>query len=384
MMNHVCAPEKCKGCGLCQNICPINCITLTYNAEGFLDPIKDLSQCIQCGLCSNRCIAEKIKVAPSADSTLYCAQSLDSENISNCTSGGIFGELAKVVIEKYSGVVYGAVYENAFRVKHTRAETIQETLPMHYSKYVQSDTSGVYQSVKKDILNSRTVLFTGTPCQVTALRSFLGKEYENLLCMDVLCHGVMSTNVLRDYIRYVLPSEQDLDNLDVCFRSKKIPQNNASFVISRDSKILYYESFYGTKEGIGRAFGGQFANREVCTSCAFRELGRYSDITVGDYVKENVPNTLSHSLVLVNTEKGNRFFEQMSVEKRLLADDERTFSLERVKRKVPQNKLRKRFFKMYTEQGINETTTDLWKSKDPPLWRRICLIFYKLLKRSQV
>ncbi len=381
MTKYVCAPHKCMGCGMCQNICPKACITLEYDSEGFLNPVKDLMRCTQCDLCSDYCIAEGISLIPSADSILYCAKSLSTENLSNCTSGGIFGELANTVITKYNGVVYGAVYDNGYHVKHVRGETIQDTQPMHYSKYVQSDTSGIYLSVMKDLKDGRTVLFTGTPCQIVALRCFIGKEYKNLLCMDVLCYGVMSTYVLRDYIQYVLPSEKELEHLEICFRSKKIPKSNSSFVISRGGEVLYHEPFHSAKSGIGRAFGALFVNRVSCTDCAFRELGRYSDLTVGDYVSENTPNTFSHSLVMVNTEKGQTFFLQLLLKKQLLTDDERNFSLRRVKRKTPENKQRTRFFKMYLVQGINNKTVALWKRKYPSLWQILYAKYCKMTRR---
>lgn len=381
MTDYICSPEMCKGCGLCQNICPIGCITLEYNVEGFLNPVRNMELCTRCGLCSDWCITQRNSLQSSCDSAVYCTQSCDEENLSNCTSGGFFGELARIIIEKKAGVVYGAVYDDTYHVKHARAETILETLPMHYSKYVQSDTSQVYKEVKKDLKDRRIVLFTGTPCQIVALKCFLNREYENLLCMDVLCHGVMSTTVLRDYIRYILPSEEGLEHIEVCFRSKKIPHSKSSFVLSKDGQILHHEPFHDSKEGIGRAFGGMIVNRVSCTNCEFRVLGRYSDITAGDYVEENVYNDFTHSLILVNTEKGQEFFDQLPIKKQLLTGGEREFSLKRVQRKVIQNKQRNHFFKLYTQKGINETITALWRRRSPSVWRRICARCSKLLRK---
>lgn len=371
--------ERCKGCGLCQNICPVNCIVLKYDEEGFLNPVRDISRCIYCGRCMNECIINCNQLVHSGDYNLYCAQSKDTENLRTSSSGGLFGELATLIIEGYKGVVYGAVYENVYRVRHARAENMRETLPMHYSKYVQSDTSGIYKEVKKDLETDRTVLFTGTPCQIYALKSFLGREYKRLFCMDVLCYGVMSTNVLRDYIRYVLPSEENIEGIDICFRSKinEVP----SFVVSRNEKILHQESFYDTKKGIGKGFGGNFVNRRSCTDCEFQGNKRYSDITVGDYVKQNVKNDYSNSLVMINTEKGKLLFEKLNIKKQALTEEEKIFTLQRVSRKTPFNKKRALFFNIYREQGINNYSVSLWNSKEPTKFIKVCSrIYTRLLK----
>lgn len=362
-MGYICVTEKCKGCGLCQNICPTNCISLDYDKEGFIVPIKDMDKCIRCNLCNKTCIVNRNDILPSDNSIFYCAQSLDIEDVENCTSGGIFGELARTIIEKFNGIVYGAIFDNNFCVKHDRSESVKDILPMHYSKYVQSNTADIYKKVKEDLCVNRNVLFTGTPCQIVALKNYLGEDYKNLICMDVLCFGVMSTSVLHDYIRYVIPKEENIENLEVCFRSKKISKTAPSFVLSKDSNIIYNEPFYGNQKGIGRGFGGAFINRVSCTECEFKQIGRFSDITVGDYVPQNLENDFSHSLVLINSRKGDELFKCLSLNKRLLSENEKIFVADRVNKKNHINKLRGTFFELYLEQGITEKSLALWKCK---------------------
>lgn len=370
--------ELCKGCGLCQNICPNDCISMEYDEEGFLIPIKDETNCSGCNICMRKCIAINTLAFPSSNIELYCAKSEDKNNLSFSTSGGIFGELAKSVIENHNGVVYGAVYENAFSVKHVRAITVEDTIPMHYSKYVQSNTTGIYRQVRADLLAKRTVLFTGTPCQIVALKTFLGKEYDELICMDVLCYGVMSTYVLRDYIKYVLHSTDELTNINVCFRSKRIPNSRASFILTKGDDLLFHEPFYDAKKGIGRGFGGGFVNRESCNKCEYQQIGRYSDITLGDYVKQNTVNDLSSSLVLINSKKGQILFDNLVLKKELLADKDRDFSLARVNKKTQKNKYRDDFFDAYINCGINETTIEIWEKDTSNITRKLYSKCYKL------
>lgn len=371
--------ELCKGCGLCQNICPNDCISMEYDEEGFLIPIKDETNCSGCNICMRKCIAINTLAFPSSNIELYCAKSKDKNNLSFSTSGGIFGELAKSVIENHNGVVYGAVYENAFSVKHVRAITVEDTIPMHYSKYVQSNTTGIYRQVRADLLAKRTVLFTGTPCQIVALKTFLGKEYDELICMDVLCYGVMSTYVLRDYTKYVLHSSDELTNINVCFRSKRIPNIRASFVVSKEDNILFHEPFYDVKAGIGRGFGGGFANRTSCNNCEYQQVGRYSDITLGDYVCENTVSDLSSSLVLVNSKKGQVFFDNLCIEKKLLNDLDKKFSLERVGKKTKKNRYRDIFFKAYLDSGMVDSTVNIWKKDTRSFWNKMYSKLYVLI-----
>lgn len=293
----------------------------------------------------------------------------------------MFGELAKVIIEIYHGVVYGAVYENTYQVRHVRAETLKDTVSMHYSKYVQSDTSEIYKSVKRDLIDERTVLFTGTPCQIVALKSFLAKDYEKLYCMDVLCFGVMSTSVLRDYIRFVLPAKEKMEGIDVFFRAKMGPDSQPSFVISRNGVVLHKEGFHGSKKGIGRGFGGGFTIRKSCFNCEFQSYSRYSDISVGDYVKQNVENDFSNSLLLINTDKGKELLSKLDISKQLLSCDEKEFSGKRVSKKTPINRQQVVFFRKYVKEGISENTVGIWGKKTFNGWEKLVCILYTFWKR---
>lgn len=376
----ICNAKDCKGCGLCQNICPNDCISLQYDAEGFLNPIVDETKCVGCGICSEQCIANNKSYKINEACELFRAQSADNDNLLNCTSGGVFGELAKIVIEKYSGVVYGAVYGENYIVKHNRAEDFSDILAMRYSKYNQSDTSGVYRLVKQDAENGRIVLFTGTPCQIVALKQYLGKDYSNLFLMDVLCYGVMSTLVLQDYIRYVIPDEAESGHIDVCFRSKKISRKLPHFTLSVNGKNIYSEPFYESGRGIGRAFGGAVINRLSCSGCEFQDCGRYSDITVGDYTERNIKSEYNSNLVIINSEKGKKLFEQAELNKQPLIGEKRDYSLERLKNKSPVNAKREKFFSIYTQYGLNEKALLLWKEKRITIFNKIAAKVTAILK----
>ena len=304
---NICKKIKCTGCSACLNTCLHDAIQLIENEKGFLYPEIDESKCVDCGLCVKTCPVN-CETDANTYKAVYAALDKRDEDRAKSTSGGIFAVLAKHII-KQGGYVYGAALDNDLVVRHIEVHTFECLDKLRNSKYVQSEIGYSYQNAKKRLRDGALVLFSGTPCQIAGLKNYLGKEYSNLLTIDILCHGVPSPGVFRKYIK----SEEKIVNsklVDIQFRSKGIGWK----------KLLtdrYFEN--GQKADWGDTFVPGFLNnyylRESCYSCVYATDKRQGDITLGDYwgYKESAPEYIEDddkgiSLVIINTEKGQNAF----------------------------------------------------------------------------
>lgn len=216
-------PASCCGCTACASICPHDAISMKPDVMGFLYPLVDESKCIECGLCEKVCaFNEKYDTSlnlPQPDA--YAARHKDMKEVETSRSGAAFIAISDYVLDQ-GGVVYGAGYEDHFRVVHKRAVTKEERDEFKGSKYVQSDLTGIFRSVRTDLKNGLTVLFSGTPCQTAGLNAFIGKKLrENLILLDIVCHGVPGPYIWRDYLLY-LEKKQGKRITYVNFRDKQL------------------------------------------------------------------------------------------------------------------------------------------------------------------
>lgn len=203
--------SQCCGCTACASICAHDAITMQPDALGFLYPVVDKDKCVDCGLCEKVCAFND-----HYDTSLnlsqpdaYAARHKDMQEVETSRSGAAFIAISDYVLEN-GGVVYGAGYADHFRVVHKRATTKEERDEFKGSKYVQSDLDHVFRQVKKDLKDGLTVLFSGTPCQTAGLNSYIGKKLrENLILVDIVCHGVPSPYMWRDYIAYLEKKQGD-------------------------------------------------------------------------------------------------------------------------------------------------------------------------------
>lgn len=212
----------CCGCTACASICPKDAITMEPDTLGFKYPNVDLSKCIDCGLCEKVCAFNENydKSLNLKEPEIYAARHKDMHEIETSRSGAAFIAISDRILEK-CGVVYGAGYADHFRVVHKRATTKEERDEFKGSKYVQSDLNGVFRQVKKDLKEGLTVLFSGTPCQTSGLASYVGKKLrENLILVDIVCHGVPGPYMWRDYLDY-LEKKQGSKICWVSFRDKQ-------------------------------------------------------------------------------------------------------------------------------------------------------------------
>ena len=191
--------EKCCGCGACLCACPTNCISMNRDKKDFEYPEVDVSRCIECGACVRVCPFINTYDGGYAPMECYAAINPNLQERLASSSGGIFILMAKRIIDE-GGVVIGAVFNSRMEVEHTVAETMEEVYPMMGSKYVQSSTGKVFESVRKNLKEGRKVLVTGTQCQIAGLNHYLGKDYENLVTVELICHGAPSPEVWSAYL----------------------------------------------------------------------------------------------------------------------------------------------------------------------------------------
>lgn len=308
--------KECCGCGACVQVCPMDCINIEQNIEGFYYPKLDSAKCIKCKKCINTCPVnqKEISVLPK-DKILKAYAGYNTNLIEqySSSSGGIFVLLAELVIEK-GGVVFGAAFGQDFQVKHMCAESKEQLKYLKGSKYVQSYTGNTFIKAKNYLQDKRLVLFSGTPCQIEGLLHFLGKAYENLITVDLFCTGVPSPGIWSDYLNY--RKEQAYAKKPTCinFRNKASGWEDYRVCFSFDNGIEYSK---GSKEDIYMKgfISGAFL-QQACYNCKFKNIERNSDLTLGDFwgVKKEQPecyNTYGVSAIIVQSEKGEKLLKKL-------------------------------------------------------------------------
>lgn len=300
----------CCGCTACASICPKDAIIMEPDILEFKYPSVDLSKCIDCGLCEKVCAFNENydKSLNLEEPEIYAARHKDIHEIETSRSGATFIAISDYILEN-GGIVYGVGYKDHFRVAHKRATTKEERNEFKGSKYVQSDLDGIFRQVKEDLKQGNTVLFSGTPCQTAGLNSYIGKKLrENLVLVDIVCHGVPSPYIWRDYLSYI---EKKYKNkvVKVDFRDKSRmgwSGHIESFVFDNGKKI---ESKIYTI-----LFQQNIMLRQSCGKCFFTNFKRPSDLTIGDYwgwkkISDNFnADNKGCSLVFINTKKGYEIF----------------------------------------------------------------------------
>ena len=338
----------CCGCTACKNICPKNAIEMKEDEEGFLYPVVDKEKCINCGLCKKTCPILNKNEEKKINQSAYIVNNKETEIRKESTSGGAFTAIAEYVIEN-DGVVFGATFDKNFKVVHKYVTNKEDLKEFRGSKYVQSDLKGTFIEVKKFLENKKMVCFSGTPCQIEGLKTFLGKEYENLITVDIVCHAVPSPLVWRKYLEYEKQSNKMNKIQEVLFRDKsKYGYKYSLMTIKADNKE--YSEGVETDPYL-RAFFGDLSDRPACYNCKFKKQYRLSDFTIWDcFTVENFDKNLDDdkgtTRVLIHSEKGKEIFEKIK-EKFYYKEIEVTKLVKNVKemyKSVNMNKNRKEFF----------------------------------------
>lgn len=307
---------ECSGCGACAATCSTDAIEFT-DIDGFLYPEINEKKCIGCKQCEIVC--ERIRDIARENNTQnsYFGWHKDIKKRRESTSGGVFRALAEMYISKYpEAIVYGAVYDNEFNVVHMGAKNINDIDLMCRSKYVQSNIHAVYDEIKKNLDSGVHVMFSGTPCQVAGIRTFLKKNYENLFLVDFICHGVSNPKVFKNYIKE-LEEKYSSKVLSYSFRNKKNKMFKSTQkvvkIVFENGRIIEneHDTFY-------LSYQEMLCYRLSCNACNFASKERCSDITLGDYwgIEKDIPYLKKErkngiSLILVNSQKGYDIIEDL-------------------------------------------------------------------------
>jgi len=368
----------CSGCGLCAKVCRQGAIQMVQQADGFLYPQIDRNACTNCGACRAVCPFTKSNEDGSATLEAYALKHRD-EVRQVSSSGGFFTLLSDSVLDQ-GGVVYGAVWSQDYSVLHIRADNRVDRDRMRGSKYMQSDISGVLDSIKKDIASGLPVLFTGTPCQCAAVARMFGKKRpENLLMMDVICHGVLPQSLFSAYLADI---------------GKRFPDKRMTSVNLRDKKyglqvvgIHFHDGtdYHSDQDYFYKVYGMHALQRQSCFACTCAAEGRFGDFTVGDFwgIQHSHPelsDDLGISLVLVNTEKARKLYPALTEQLVSVAVEPEAYLpyQPNLRRPTMRGKRADAFSAYYTKHGYQKT---MHRFFDVTLMRRINAIGYKLLKK---
>lgn len=272
--------KNCCGCSACASVCPRHCITMVEDSEGFLYPQVDEEACVNCGLCEKVC-NELNPYDTREPLQVLAAINKDDEVRQKSSSGGIFHLLAEKTIHE-GGVVFGARFDENWQVVIDYAEDMKGVEAFMGSKYVQARMENAYVDAKRFLNEGRKVLFSGTPCQVAGLHKFLRKPYDNLLSVDLICHGVPSPKVWRVYLEEVVKQGQSISCVE--FRNKEKGWKKFSFFLSYNGvgKTVSMLSPF-TENHYMKAFLSDIILRPSCYECKARGCSSQSDITIADF-----------------------------------------------------------------------------------------------------
>ena len=298
--------SACNGCHACYATCPTAAIRMKENAEGFLFPVIDVAKCISCGKCELVCpVLHPPVLRENAPKTYACRNKNDLIRLES-SSGGIFTLLAEKIVAE-DGVVFGAKFRDDFSVIHDWTDSVEGIASFRTSKYVQSTIGDTFSVCKQFLEKGRKVLFSGTPCQIAGLKAFLGKDFDSLFYVDLICHGVPSPTLWKKYVAYH-EAQSGSRIVRTSFRRKDFgwKRFSLSFFFANGSEYLKTLD----KDPYMQMFLRNLCLRPSCFECSFKTISRISDITLADFwnvehVLPDLDDDTGTSLVFVHSPKGN-------------------------------------------------------------------------------
>lgn len=322
-MLNICAKEKCIGCEACSNICPKGCISFKQDNEGFFFPVIDKNQCVDCKLCQRVCPVNSTPKFHQSPQQVFAAWALDDEIRKSSSSGGLYSVFANYCL-LHDGVVNGVYFNDELFAVHGLFNDFESVKACRGSKYVQSRPGTIYKQVKEQLKKGKTVFFTSTPCQVNALYSFLGSDYDNLYTCDFICHGVPSPQYLKTCLQKITSNAKNISKITFRDLSK---WGNYRIKVVADGKEVQENVIANTYSTF---FLSGLTCRYSCYTCPFAQAARVSDITLGDFwgIGKYFPFPYDTengvSLVICHTPKGYKLLQkvrdQLFLQKRSLKE----------------------------------------------------------------
>lgn len=363
--------EMCTGCSACSNICEKNAVKMIPDEKGFLYPVIDGEKCVECGMCQKVCHTYKEEKRTCKESA-FAYVNENRKILMESSSGGTFSFIADEILGE-KGFICGAVFDENMQVRHIVSDNASEVSFMRKSKYVQSDMGNVYQTIKKLLIAGEKVLFTGTPCQVIGLKTFLNKEYDKLFCVDVICHSAPSPLIFK---KYLLMKEREIGKIEgIDFRDKSNGYINYSVRFHTLEGDVLEE--HNTNRYI-QGFTGDLYSRDCCKNCPAKErVGYFSDITLGDLwggekFASGIDSSKGASLVVVHTSKGSflmkdAFMIQIDLEEAIKNNPMYRFSHKK-------NKDAESFWNIFSKKGLEAAYNYIYQ---PPFFRKLKLKLQK-------
>lgn len=299
----------CCGCEACANICPKDAIDMFPDEKGFLFPKVDTSKCVDCGMCEKVCPLSNYAPSVIKDFDIYAVINKNATELLYSASGGAFSAIAHWAIDN-GGIVFGCSWDSDMTPRHMSIDRLDDLPALQGSKYVQSRIALTYREVKENLSHGRLVVFSGTPCQCEGLRMYLGKDYERLVCVELICHGVPNAKFFREYLDLL---EKDINGkiIDVQFRDKKCGWGALLHITYRDIKNNIKHKYLSTNESFYYYYYYLGANlcRNSCYDCKYSSIPRKSDLTIGDFwgiqkAHPEIDSSQGVSVVIASTPKG--------------------------------------------------------------------------------
>ena len=318
--------DKCVGCGACCNVCAKHAIRMQEDTEGYMQPVIEAGICVDCGLCEKSCPVITPVKRGIEEPNAYAMWHNADRTVSS--SGGAFSAFARFVLKK-GGLVFGAAYDEGLKLHHIAVDNVEGLDKLRGSKYMQSVIGTAYQNVKTALNRNKWVLFCGTPCQVAGLKSYLRKDYDTLITLDLACHGVPSNKIFQAYLEKLKNRLDKAENTVIWnyeFRRRDGWGKSPSISTAMNS----YQRLYGVDALYMEAFNASAIFRKCCYSCSYAEVPRVGDCTIADFwglgrygipFKHDVMKGVS--LVLANNKKGEKLLSEMDdifLEKRTLKE----------------------------------------------------------------
>jgi coenzyme F420-reducing hydrogenase beta subunit len=336
---------KCFGCGACASACPQGAIKMVADQEGFLYPSIDASLCTQCDQCVAVC--PEYEVPTGEKGSAFALRCNDSDLLYKSTSGGAFSLLSQKILSE-GGIVFGAVFDEDFKVVHKGSDDISG---MRKSKYVQSDMTKAFKEVKDALSQNKKVLFSGTPCQCHALSKSVTEHRENLITVSVVCRGVASPELWKQYVAFL---EKDGKLRDFCFRDKRLKNSGHTVSYSTDKGET---AVLMDKDPFSTMYLKCLTLRPSCYSCPYTKLDIPSDITIGDFwgiekIHPDFNDGMGVSLVIARTEEGKKLLKKCENDARILPCPDDMEMQSALKESAPKSILRMLLFKEFATSGI--------------------------------